>query len=253
MSHFFSAKRKGHAVHSPFAYKLCEEVFYNTNSFYDFETLKEVRLSLARNKTELVIGDFGAGSKTFKGNKRKVSDIASKGISSSLQSELLYKLINYLRPATIIELGTSLGLNTLYLSMANSRAKVYSIEGSESLFEFATSLSAKNKLTNCEIIHGKFDAVLPGLLNKINSLDLFYVDGNHTYEATLNYFNMALEKRNTDSVFIFDDIYWSEGMTRAWNDISNNAKVTLSIDAFYFGLVFFKTEVKEKVHLKILV
>ncbi|PBQ33504.1 SAM-dependent methyltransferase [Sphingobacteriaceae bacterium] len=251
--HFFVAKRNGHGVHSPFAYQLCEEVFYNTNAFYDFKKLNNTRSALLANETELLIEDFGAGSKTFKSNKRKIKDIAAKGISTQKQSELLYKLINFLKSQSILELGTSLGLNTLYLAKVNKDARVFTIEGSKELHDFA-SLNAKNmNVENIKFIHSVFEQALPEVLRDLKRLDFFYVDGNHTYEATMSYFKQALEKRNNDSVFIFDDIYWSEGMTRAWEEIKRNSSVTLSIDTFSFGMVFFKEEFKEKVDLRLLI
>ena len=250
INHYFTAKRNGHGVHSPFAYQLCEEVFYNHSHFYDFDELKKIRNSLLINEKEISIEDFGAGSKTFTSNKRKISELAKKGTSTTKQSETLYKLINFLNCNTIIELGTSIGLNTLYLASANKNGQVITIEGSKNIFEFASELANKNKINNIEFIHSKFDETLPLQLQKINSLDLFYVDGNHTYEATLNYFTLALAKKNNSTVFVFDDIYWSQGMTRAWEEIKKHPSVTLTIDTFYFGMVFFREEVKEKVDLK---
>jgi predicted O-methyltransferase YrrM len=250
IQHYFAAKRNGHGVHSPFAYVLCEQVFYNHSHFYDFYELKKIRATLLANETEISIEDFGAGSKTFSSNNRKISDLTKKGTSTTKQSETLYKLINFLNCKTSIELGTSIGLNTLYMAMANKNGQAYTLEGSMNLFEFAAELAAKNKVTNINFIHSKFDEALPQLLQNTTSLDLFYVDGNHTYEATLNYFKLALSKKNNTSVFIFDDIYWSKGMTSAWEEIKKHPSVTLSIDAFYFGLVFFREEVKEKVDLK---
>lgn len=250
LKHFVTANRKGHGVHSPFGYALCEEVFYNKSSFYHFDRLNRIRRQLLRNKTILEIRDLGAGSKSLSGNKRKIADIAAKGISSKKQNEILYKLINFLRPQTIVELGTSLGLNTLYLSMANSSAKVFSLEGSDKLSAFAKKLASNNSITNAEYITGNFDAELPRLLQKLKSLDLIYIDGNHTYESTLKYFQLALEKKTENSVFIFDDIYWSEGMTKAWKEIISHPEITFSVDAFWFGFIFFRTEFKEPVHLK---
>jgi predicted O-methyltransferase YrrM len=250
IKHFFTAKRNGHGIHSPFAYQLCEEVFYNHNSFYDLEALKKIREQLLSNEQTLSIEDFGAGSKTFTGNIRKIKDIAARGISTRLQSETLYKLINFLNCSTCIELGTSIGLNTLYLAKGNANGTVISIEGSKSLADFAQALAKNNNVTNVQYVTAQFNEALPALLNKIPTLDLLYADGNHTYEATREYFNAALKKKHNNSVFIFDDIYWSKGMTKAWQEIKQHPDITLSIDAFYFGMVFFKQEIKEKVQLK---
>ncbi|MDX2174283.1 MAG: class I SAM-dependent methyltransferase [Bacteroidota bacterium] len=250
IKHYFTAKRKGHSVHSPFAYQLCEEVFYNTNSFYDFKLLNSLRKALQNDTTTFQIEDFGAGSKTFKTNTRNISSTAKQGISTQLQSEIFYKLINFLNCRVIVELGTSLGLNTLYLSLANKNGWLTTIEGSKELSLFAKRLAAQNNSNNIHFINAKFDDALPVFFKENTVVDFFYVDGNHTYEATINYFNLALPHKTDTSVFVFDDIYWSKDMTRAWEEIKKNKEVTLSIDTFYFGLVFFKPELKEKVNLK---
>ena len=250
IKHFFSAKRNGHGIHSPFAYQLCEEVFYNSEAFYDFKPLSALRNTLLANETEIKIEDFGAGSKTFKSNRRKVKDIAAKGISTTQQSELLYRLMNFLKCRNAIELGTSLGLNTLYMARVNKNTPVISIEGSRELFEFAEKLAKNQKVNNIQFMHSVFEEGFPKALNTLQELDLLYIDGNHTCEATLHYFELALAKKHKDSVFIFDDIYWSPGMTEAWEKIKKHPDVSLSIDTFYSGLVFFKEEFKEKVDLK---
>ncbi len=251
IKHCFTAKYSGHGVHSPFAFQLCEEVFYNRNGFYDLEELQKIKKQLLNDKTEVIVEDFGAGSKTFNSNKRRIKDLAAKGTSTSRQSEILYKLVNFLNCTTIIELGTSIGLNTLYLAKVNKNTKVITVEGSKALVEFARALAKKNNITNIDFVHARFDDVLPTLLQNDPSV-LLYIDGNHTYEATIHYFNLALAKKDKSTVLVFDDIYWSSGMTKAWNEIRSNASVTMSIDLFYFGIVFFKEEVKEKVNIKLM-
>lgn len=248
--HAVLAKRKGHGVHSPFVYTLCEEVFYNNNPFYSFVQLNKVRQQLLRDETELDIEDFGAGSKALNSRHRKVSDIARYGISSQQQSEVLYRLVNYLNPKACLELGTSLGLNTLYLASVNSAIQVTTIEGSSSLCNYAKELAKRNKYPTIEFVNARFDTVLEELVQK-TQFEFVYVDGNHTYEATVAYFNCLLHHRQNNTVILFDDIYWSKGMTRAWQEICQNTNVTLSIDLFYMGLVFFKSEFKNKTHYRL--
>jgi predicted O-methyltransferase YrrM len=249
VKHLIVARRRGHGVHSPCAYQLCEEVFYNQNPYYDFEKLDRIRQALLRNSSTIEIEDHGAGSRTMKGKKRAISDIAANGISSRKQSEILYRLCTFLGCRNILELGTSIGLNSLYLALANKNSNVISIEGSSELAEFATELAKINNAPNLKIINSKFDQALPKILAE-NIFDLVYIDGNHTYEATINYFNQLLFSRNNNSVFVFDDIYWSGEMMKAWNDIKSHSSVKLSIDTFYSGMVFFREEIKEPIHYK---
>jgi hypothetical protein len=97
---------------------------------------------------------------------------------------------------------------------------------------------------------GNFNNLLPAVLNELTQVDLAFIDGNHTYEATINYFNLLLQKTHYNSVLIFDDIYWSKGMTKAWEEIKHHPKVTVTVDLFYIGLVYFRTQQAEE-HFKL--
>lgn len=237
-----------HDLHSPFLYNLYTELILNKIPFNDFEALNKTRAEVLKDTTELLITDFGAGSKKLKSNKRRVCDIAKHGIAQKKQAEFLFRLVNKFNPKVIVELGTSVGLTTLYLAKPSSKSQVYTIEGSETLVDYAKKQALKHQVKNIEFIHGNFNEKLPQLLKSLDSVDLFYVDGNHAYEPTLNYFEMALGKKNKDSIFVFDDINWSSGMQKAWNEIVNHPEVTLSLDFYHFGIVFFRTENKEKEH-----
>lgn len=251
--HLWQAKRGGHGVHSPFVYKLVENVLSNQHSFYAFDELDKLRSELNKDSTELDINDLGAGSQKLGNEKRKVRDIATHGISSKKQAELLFKLISYFRSEVVIELGTSIGLTSMYLSYAAANGKIYTLEGSGSLADFASRLFKDHKRSNITCIQGDFDQTLPKLLDQLNTFDLMYIDGNHTYEATLRYFELACQKTNEDSVIIFDDIYWSKEMTRAWEEIKANDRVRLSVDCFYFGMIFFRNAQKQKEHFKLFI
>ncbi len=251
MKHLFKAKRGGHGVHSPFVYKLTENVLNNQHHFYAFEELSKLRKELLQNETELSIDDMGAGSQKLSASKRKVKDIAAHGISSQRQAEFLFRLCTYLKCKTIIELGTSVGLTTLYLSHTDASSSIYTLEGSAELVDFSKDLFKTNKRNNITSIQGNFDQTLPKLLSELKNFDLLYIDGNHTYGATLRYFKLALEKITPDSMIIFDDIYWSKDMTKAWEEIKEHSAVKLSIDCFYFGVIFFRSEQKQKEHFKL--
>ncbi len=241
--------KSAHGIHSPFVFKLIHELIETRNTdYYQFTELNKVRKELLRNSTQITITDLGAGSKVFKNNIRRVSDIAKVGISKQKFSELYFKLINFCDAQTVVELGTSIGLNTLYLSKANSKSKIYTIEGCPELKSFASDLAKKESGENITFITASFDEALPKLLNEITSLDLFFVDGNHRYEPTMNYFKMGLSKKTDNSVFIFDDIHWSDEMETAWEEIKSHPEVTLTIDLFFVGLVFFRKEQKQKEH-----
>lgn len=237
-----------HDLHSPFLYNFYMELIKNKYPYKDFEELNPIRETLEHNHQEIDVTDLGAGSKALSSHRRKVSDIARKGIAQKKQAEFLYRLLNKFNPKNVVELGTSIGLTSLYFSKVISKSTIYTIEGCPNLFQFSKQLFKEHSANNIISINGNFNTELPALLNKLPQLDFLYVDGNHTYEATMHYFNLALEKKHAGTILVFDDIYWSEGMEKAWKEICSHPEVRVSMDLFQFGIVFFRTENKEKEH-----
>ncbi len=220
----------------------------NENPFGDFEELTKLRKQLSVNLEMIAVSDFGAGSKKLHSTNRSIKQIVKYGIAPQKQAEFLYRFINFLNPNTVIELGTSVGLTSLYLAKAAPKATIYTIEGCENLTAFSNELIKTHHVKNIVSITGNFNDTLPKLLNSLTTVDVFYIDGNHSYEPTMRYFELALQKKNEQSVFIFDDINWSKSMQQAWREICTHPEVTLSLDFFFFGIIFFRKEHKQKEH-----
>ncbi len=239
----FSAKsRLGHGVHSPFVFQLIQNVFNNKGQYYAYNAIEQQRTALSQNKTIINIKDMGAGSSVHKSNRRAVRSIAKTSLLNPEYAQLLFRLVNYFQPKSILELGTSLGLTTAYLASAKKQAEVYTIEACPSIKNIAEQHFAILGLKNIHSVLGSFDEQLPDVLKKMDTVDFAFIDGNHAYEPTLRYFEQILPKTTPGSVLIFDDIYWSESMTKAWEEIKSHPKVTVSIDLYRMGLIFFRTE-----------
>jgi predicted O-methyltransferase YrrM len=235
-----------HSVHSPFVFDLYCNVIRNKDRYYAYDELKKIRDALEENETELEIEDLGAGSKHFSAAVRKVSAIAQHGVTKEKYSSLLFRLAEAFQSKTILELGTSIGLNTLYLASANKNSKVITFEGSHPLCNFAQSLFKSRSFKNIELVEGNFDETFSKKLNTLENIDLLFIDGNHRKVPTLNYFKAALQKTHNDSIIILDDIYWSSEMEETWNEIKELPEVKITIDLFQFGIVFFRKEHKQK-------
>ncbi|MFT4024860.1 MAG: class I SAM-dependent methyltransferase [Flavihumibacter sp.] len=159
--------------------------------------------------------------------------------------------MRYFKPATVIELGTSLGISGAYLAAALPGTQVYTLEGAPAIAARAAENFQSLGLPNISVIPGRFDDSLPGLLATTGKADMVYIDGNHQYQPTMDYFRFFRDHRQNDTVLIFDDIHWSEGMEKAWEAIRNDETVTCSIDLFFLGYVFFRRENKTPVHFSI--
>ena len=235
-----------HSVHSPFVYDLLLSTIYNKKNFYAYLQIEKLRNALSLSNQKVNCIDLGAGSKVNNSSTKSVQTILYSASKPSKYAQLLFRLVNHFQPTTIVELGTSLGISSAYMATANSKSKLITIEGCQEIANIAKANFEQLELKNIEQVVGNFDEVLPDALKIINQLDFVFFDGNHRKEPTLNYFSQCLEKANEKSVFIFDDIYWSAEMKEAWEEIKKNEKVTVSLDLFYMGIVFFRKEqVKE--------
>lgn len=229
-----------HGVHSPFVYDLITKCFYNKKNYPDYKTIIDYKAALIKNKTLIQVTDLGAGSQVMKQEKRSISKMAKNAGSTNKRAKLLYRLSNYFEPENSLELGTSLGIATAALHLGSPEAKITTIEGCPNISAFSKSNFEVFKLKNIEVITGDFNVEIEQL--KTNSYDLVFFDGNHKKQATLDYFEALLETAHNDSVFIFDDIYWSKDMTEAWETIKKHPKIKVTVDTFFWGLVFFRKE-----------
>ena len=229
-----------HGIHSPFIFDLVTKCFYDKKKYNDYSSLKQYRKQLYKNDLIILIKDFGAGSRVFRTNARKISQVAKNAGITQKRAELLYRLTKYFKPNTILELGTSLGMATSSLSLGNPDSTITTIEGCPETASIANEQFESFNLNNINLKVNKFDNELKSLQNQ--KFNLIYVDGNHQKDATLNYFNLLLETINNDSVIIFDDIHWSKGMTEAWELIKINEKVSVTVDTFFWGFAFFRKE-----------
>ncbi len=241
---------KGYGIHSPFIFDLVSELTQNKYHYYNFNNIEAWRKSLLKSKEIIKFSDLGAGSKKFKNNSRKVSDIVRYNAIPTKYGRLLFRLVCCYKPQTIIELGTSTGISTLYLGLPSKKTKVLTIEGCSELAKLAQYSFDKFNAKNIKILNEAFDTGLDKALNLLGKVDLVFFDGDHRKESTLNYFHKCLNYASNESIFIFDDIHWSKEMEEAWEEIIRNPQVKISLDLFRFGLIFFRKE-NSKEHFNI--
>lgn len=247
---FLYHSKNEHGVHSPFVFNLVTKCFYDKKQYPEYAILKNYRKSLLQNKNTIEVTDFGAGSRVFKSNKRAINKIAQTAGISSKRAELLFRITKYFQPENILEIGTSLGLATSALALGNPDAKITTLEGCKNTLAVANNQFETFELNNIHSVVTEFSSFLKNLQPTTDNLQLIYFDGNHSKTATLTYFELLLPSVTNETVWIFDDIHWSADMEEAWEIIKNHPKVTVTIDTFQWGMVFFRAE-QEKEHFVI--
>lgn len=238
-------------MHSPFVFEFITKVLNDNEDYPAYSQVENLRQKLLKDQTLLTIQDFGAGSSVDKTNQRSIASITKNAAKPPKFGQLLYRMVRQYQPTTILELGTSLGISTSYLSLANPGASIITMEGASSIAAKARQNFNTLKLQNISIEEGNFDQTLSAVVSQISLLDLAFIDGNHRREPTESYFGQLLPITHNDSILIFDDIHWSHGMEQAWETIKQHPSVRCTIDLFFIGIALFRQEFKEKQHFSI--
>jgi predicted O-methyltransferase YrrM len=251
IKHYWSATRID-VLHSPFVFDLYNSCIARQKTVTELIPIESIRKSAQQNQTQITQQDFGALGNLNKQRTKSIAYFAKTHAKPTRLAHIIYHMVTKYGYLNCVELGTSLGFTSMCIAKGlPNNAKLITIEGANEIAQVAqqhfTQLNLNDKI---DLRVGNFNDLLPAVLNELTQVDLAFIDGNHTYEATINYFNLLLQKTHNNSVLIFDDIYWSKGMTKAWEEIKHHPKVTVTVDLFYIGLVYFRTQQAEE-HFKL--
>lgn len=249
---YYGRAKTRYGLHSPFVYELVEKTVEDSRIFYAFPIIESLRRLLLRDDTLVNITDYGAGSKVEDASQRKVSSLARHSAVSPATGRLLFRLVHFLKPSTLLELGTSLGISTAYQAAAALRSTMITIEGCPETAALARQHFQQQNLLNVHLLTGAFREKLPEALRALKKLDYLYLDGDHRHGASLEYFEQCLPYAHAGSVFVIADIHWSGEMEDAWREMRRHPRVGLSVDLFHLGLLFFREEQREKEHFTVI-
>lgn len=261
----------GEGVHSPYLFEWVRMVMMDKNAYYIWGEIERCREKMLRDERELEFVDYGSAIKSrslengseaaysleFR-DVRRVCDIARRSLARRKYAQMLSRLVNWLgsplltspsrggigdetledrKGLTIVELGTSLGVTTAYMAAMDSRNRVVTFEGCEAVANIAKENWKALNINNIECRVGEID--VEELVGDIEHLDVAFIDANHTYVSTCEYFDVLAGKVSEKSVIVVDDIHYSEEMEKAWKAICADERVTSTIDLYQMGLVFF--------------
>ncbi|MBX2877558.1 MAG: class I SAM-dependent methyltransferase [Saprospiraceae bacterium] len=238
-------------VRHPFVLGLGKALFEDHRWFYAFSDAAGLRDYIYQNHQLIPQSKFGAGSQVLQDKQIRISDLGRSAAVDEGNGQLLFRLVNFLEPSQMLEMGTSLGLSAVYQAAAAQAATFHTIEGSPSIAELAKGHLNGLKYKNIKTYQGSFDRILPDLLPKLPQLDYVYLDGDHSHIPTLRYFETCLPYLHEKSAFVVADIYWSSEMMTAWQALQTHPKVTFSVDFYDFGVLFFRKTKEAKAHFSL--
>jgi predicted O-methyltransferase YrrM len=242
---YLSRARDEHSLHSPFLFSLYTNTIRTDNRREPaFKPIRHLRKELRQNTQLIDITDLGAGSKVNTSRQRTIRDIAKNSQKPARFGRLLYRLIRRTKAHNVLDLGTSLGVTTAHLAEAakETGGRVTTFEGCPQTAAVARQNFDQLGIRNVTIVIGNLDETLVEQVKTLPPLDFVFFDANHRYEPTVRYFETCLTNIQNDTVFVFDDIHWSAEMEQAWQYIKAHPAVTVTVDLFWVGLVFFRQE-----------
>ena len=247
LNYYIKSKTR-YRIHSTFIYDFINNVLRDETKYEDYERLWDNRCYLATKTDPIETVDFGsgAGSRKYKTSYLPLKKIVKLRTHPKKRLELLYRISKFSKANNILEFGTAAGISATYLWSATPDSKFVTMEGCANLASKAEERFHDLKMDGIKLKVGNFDTNLDTTLKEFKTLDLVFFDGNHREEPTLRYYESCVELSNESSIFVFDDIHWSSGMERAWNKIKDDQRVSVTIDLFWFGLVFFKKGIEKQ-------
>ncbi len=243
----FARHRKGHGIHSPFLFKLVHQVWQQEIPPADEQKMKHLARSNPSDHAIVDCNRAGAGSHISQKKMRRISSIFQSSGIPNRYGRLLHRVTAFYQPQLVLEFGTSLGISSAWMALGCPRARVYSVEAVPALAEKARQNHQEIDVQNIQVVTMDFNALIHKNELPQAASCLIFIDGDHTFKATLELFKYAVQNFYSEQlVVIIDDIHWSAGMEQAWKQIQQHERVRVTLDIFRMGLVFFDSNLSRQ-------
>ncbi|MFM7327954.1 MAG: O-methyltransferase [Bacteroidota bacterium] len=224
-----------YSIHSPLLYRFVNEALFKADNRMEV-VAEDFRNQFIRNQRPISSFDSGSGASVK--SARTLADVVKHEVAGQRLASIFRRIIEFQQASRVLEVGTSVGITTLWLS-ANPAVEVVTLEANPDLVEIAQEAFKNAGRNNIRLIPGNADETLSSLLNQGWVPDVAIMDANHRFGPTMNYFRHLAEAMNDNGIIILDDIHYSREMTEAWREVCAAPRVTLALDCFRFGIVFF--------------
>ena len=223
--------RKGFGVHSPFTYNLITKVIEEKTPYYVFEDIENFRKNLL-----------------YKENPPEVP--TAQETQTKNYGALLFRLINFFKCSTVLQIGSSTGVMSLYLALPlRNSCDCYALEKRTGLLDSARMFAENHSLKNLHWLEGDYEENLFRLKREVTFFDFIFINTTGDSERTREALRLAGTFVCPDTVMVIDNIQRDKSMKKLWQELKNRGDVGLTIDLLSLGLVFFNTRL-HKQHYK---
>jgi len=222
--------RKGFGVHSPFIYNLITKVIEEKTPYYFFDDIENFRKELLSRENPL--------------NTLTADETQHKNYGA-----LLFRLVNFFKCRNVLQIGTSTGVMSLYLALPlRNSCKCYALEERPGLTQSVRTFAENYSLTNLHLTEGAYAENLLKLNSDNASFDFIFINTRGDSDKTNETFRLVETFIYQNTVMVIDNIRQNKAIKNIWQEIKNRSDVTLTIDLFSLGLVFFNTQLHKQHH-----
>lgn len=226
--------------------------------------IEALRQRASASTEQVLFEDFGAGSPNANLSEaqmaagrqleRTVGELSRAASKRPVWAALLWHLVRALQPTRGVELGCCVGVSACYQAEAmrlnGNGGRLWTLEGARALAAVSQRHFAELPVHNVEVVVGRFQDTLDGVLANHGPIDYAFIDGHHDEAATLRYLEQILPHCQPRALLVFDDIDWSAGMARAWQAIEADRRLPLVIDCGEIGLCLLDPSLSEPVRAR---
>jgi hypothetical protein len=230
--------RKGYGVHSPFVYDLITQVIEEKCYFYAYRNISLIRLQLLQNEQFV----------HYKGKRITVKKALRRYGISKKEGELLFRLTNYFKPHTILCIGSSLGLIPLYLTRYDSTVQCITLESEPDFANQAMCFLRREENPSLQIQIGSISETVPESIVQFQRIDCIYINKNVEINDLEVIFTQCFPYVHDTAFCVLAGIRSSKEKYHYWKQLCQHPNVTVTIDLFYTGILFFKPDLHKRVY-----
>ena len=234
--------RKGYGVHSPFVFDLITNVIEEKSFYYAYHDISLIREQLIQKKRFI---DYNGEQINLKKALRKY------GISKK-EGEFLFRLTNHYKPRTILSISSSGGLAPLYLSRYGSNVECVTLEYETDLYDLAVHFLNRETNTSHYIWLCSYYDFYPPKISMFNQIDCIYMGKELGVNSLYYSFNQCIPLIHDKTFCVLAGIHSSTEKLNYWNELCQHPNVTVAVDLYQMGLLFFDPKLNKRVYKTII-
>ncbi|MCX6237045.1 MAG: hypothetical protein NTY07_05705 [Bacteroidia bacterium] len=230
--------RRGHGIHSPFLFHLITAVIEDRHRLPEYKILKGLK-----NNVLNLLDDFRKPLLTevypqFKLSSSKSGKLYKKVELPIRYGKIVFRLIRYFKPSSIINYGPTFGVNLALMAMANNDSIVYQLINNSACEVLCKELLKDSAFSNIQFLP-------ENSVPEVNP-EFIMINFSDNPDMSRSVVQKYLRLHGDDDVLIIRGIHESQEMETIWLEMIASESVRVSLDLFEIGIALFRKELQKE-------